>query len=89
VIKESLRLSYGAPGRLPRIVPSSGTSIAGRPIPAGTVVSHSNYVYHSDEEVFPNAMDFVPERWLGTSTKDPAHRVLSFSQGSRICLGLK
>ena len=35
VIKEGLRLSYGTPGRLPRIVPSSGATLCGHQIPAG------------------------------------------------------
>ena len=35
VVKESLRLSYGAPGRLPRIVPASGATFRGRDIPPG------------------------------------------------------
>ncbi|KAI9873944.1 MAG: hypothetical protein M1830_010370 [Pleopsidium flavum] len=38
VIKESLRFSYGVPGRLPRIVPPSGATFCGRAIPPGTVV---------------------------------------------------
>lgn len=89
VLKESLRLSYGVPGQLPRIVPSSGTTVVGIPIPAGTIISHSLYVYHNDETVFPNAMKFLPDRWLVKNTKDLEQRLLSFSRGSRACLGMQ
>ncbi|KAI4245245.1 MAG: hypothetical protein L6R40_002602 [Gallowayella cf. fulva] len=34
-VKESLRLSLGAPGRLPRVVPETGATFCGRDIPAG------------------------------------------------------
>ncbi|KAL9108702.1 MAG: hypothetical protein Q9227_006498 [Pyrenula ochraceoflavens] len=70
VIKESLRLSYGAPGRLPRIVPASGHEVAGYHLPAGTYVSHSAYVYHNDEEIFPDNNTFEPERWLKGDTTE-------------------
>ena len=86
-IKEALRLSYGAPGRLPRVVPPSGHTVAGYHIPAGTVVSHSNYVYHNDPEVFDRPEEFVPERWLAADTKAMDRQLLSFSKGSRSCLG--
>lgn len=35
VIKESLRLSYGVPGRMPRVVPNGGAVLCGQNIPAG------------------------------------------------------
>ncbi|MCJ1379550.1 hypothetical protein MMC17_002651 [Xylographa soralifera] len=42
--REALRLSHGAPGRLPRVVPASGTTVCNIFIPPETVISHSNYV---------------------------------------------
>ncbi|KAJ5876808.1 hypothetical protein N7455_000273 [Penicillium solitum] len=36
VVKESLRFSHGAPGRLPRVVPSSGATLCGQYLPPGT-----------------------------------------------------
>jgi len=89
VIKESLRLSYGTPGRLPRIVPASGTTVQGTMIPPGTTVSHSNYVYHADERSYPNPMEFIPDRWLDANGgKNLERELLSFSSGSRECLGM-
>lgn len=35
VVKESLRLSYGAPGRLPRVVPAVGARFCGWDVPPG------------------------------------------------------
>ena len=89
IVKESLRLSYGAPGRLPRVVPSMGSMVAGRKIPAGTTVSHSNYLYHNDEEIWKSPSIFMPQRWMGSDSKALEHRLLSFSRGSRACLGIQ
>lgn len=38
VVKESLRLGYGPPGRLPRTVPQSGAVLCGQQIPPGVSV---------------------------------------------------
>lgn len=40
VIREGLRLSYGAPGRLSRVVPSSGAVLSGQKIPPGVRIPH-------------------------------------------------
>lgn len=40
VVKESLRLSYGTPGRLPRVVPPTGATLSAQFIPPG--VSHGS-----------------------------------------------
>ena len=92
VVKESLRFSYGVPGRIPRMVPPGGTILAGRHVPAGTSVSSASYVYHTDDRLFPDANAFRPERWLGDSDgdcHDMDRKLLSFSRGPRGCLGMK
>ncbi|MCJ1422744.1 hypothetical protein MMC29_000624 [Sticta canariensis] len=88
VVKESLRLSYGAPGRIPRIVPASGLTLLGKEVPPGTIISHSNYLYHSDEAIFPDAQKFLPDRWLQDNTKELEQHMHAFSRGSRACLGI-
>lgn len=88
VIKESLRLAYGVPGRLLRIVPSGGHVAAGVPIPAETTVGHSAYLYHTDEDVFKMPYEFSPERWLGSDVSGMESHLLSFSRGSRNCVGM-
>ncbi|KAL8651919.1 MAG: hypothetical protein Q9210_002988 [Variospora velana] len=35
VVKESLRLGFGVPGRIPRVVPKTGATLCGQSIPAG------------------------------------------------------
>jgi cytochrome P450 len=91
VIKESLRLSYGVPGRIPRVMPPSGATFCGQPIPPGTSVAHSAYCYHMDDNMFVDAKTFWPERWLESPEKyqELENRMLSFSRGSRSCLGIK
>ncbi|OQE11805.1 hypothetical protein PENVUL_c002G00935 [Penicillium vulpinum] len=89
VVKESLRFSHGAPGRLPRIVPPSGATLCGQYIPPGTAVSLSQYVYNTDGSVFPEPNTFRPERWLGDDFKHLDRHLVSFSRGSRGCLGIK
>ena len=91
VIKESLRFSYGVPGRIPRIVPPSGATFCGQSIPPGTSVAHSAYCYHTDDKMFTDAKIFQPERWLGSAERyqELDNRMLSFSRGSRSCLGIK
>jgi cytochrome P450 len=91
VIKESLRFSYGVPGRIPRIVPPSGATFCGQSIPPGTSVAHSAYCYHTDDNMFTDAKAFRPERWLESAERcqELENRLLSFSRGSRSCLGIK
>lgn len=92
VIKESLRLSYGVPGKIPRVVPPHGAELGGRFLPGGTAVSMCCLVYHHHRAFYREDPDaFIPERWL----RDPAEMragkeeqaFMPFSRGSRGCLG--
>ncbi|KAL0570421.1 hypothetical protein V5O48_011535 [Marasmius crinis-equi] len=87
VIKESLRMSHGVASPLPRVVGPSGSTIAGVPVPAGTVVSSASYIVHTDPSVFPDPREFIPERWLDNRELDKY--LVAFSKGPRICLGIK
>ena len=79
----------GVPGRLPRVVPETGAVFCGQQIPPTTVVSHSAYVYHFDANYFANPFAFEPERWLGANSNELENRLVSFSRGTRGCLGIK
>lgn len=91
-VKESLRLGNGTSTRLQRIAPEEtllfkdpGTGKQW-PIPPGTPVSLSSLIIHRDESIFPQAGKFRPERWIENPGLD--RYLLTFSKGSRQCLGM-
>ncbi|KAJ8093235.1 hypothetical protein PM082_020721 [Marasmius tenuissimus] len=86
VIKESLRLSHGVASPLPRVVGSSGSTIAGVTVPPRAVVSSAAYIVHTNPNIFPDPQEFVPERWLDNRELDKY--LVAFSKGPRICLGI-
>ncbi|RYN45562.1 hypothetical protein AA0114_g8885 [Alternaria tenuissima] len=89
VVNESLRLSFGVISRLPRIVPEGGASFEGYMIPAGFTVSMSSWVLHRNEDYFPHAHEFIPERWALTSDKQKMWKAfVPFGKGSRMCVGM-
>lgn len=57
-------------------------------IEKGTVVQPCFSVCHRQENHWPDAREFRPERWLDTSSsRCPEHAFLLFSHGPRDCLG--
>jgi hypothetical protein len=93
VIKETLRLYSSLPAYEPRLC-RQNTVIDGFDIPAGTIVGMSPYCLHRQEDVYPDALAFRPERWLTPSGElvpesDPKNRFFwAFSSGGRMCIGL-
>ena len=92
VVQEAIRLSYGVASRLQRISPektlafrdsSSGKEWS---IPPNTPVGMTSVLVHQDESIFPDASSFVPERWIENPRLD--RYLVSFSKGSRQCLGI-
>lgn len=85
VVREGLRLSMANPIRLPRLVPKDGWRYRDYFFPAGTSVGVSSFQLHQDEDVFPDAQRFSPERWL-----EPTDRMLTcffaFGKGNRACI---
>ncbi|CZR51463.1 related to trichodiene oxygenase cytochrome P450 [Phialocephala subalpina] len=60
-------------------------------VPRGTAASMSSYITHHDEMIFPDSHEFLPDRWFdenGLWRKDLERCLLSFSKGSRQCLGM-
>ncbi|KAG9240506.1 cytochrome P450 [Calycina marina] len=88
VVKESLRLSNTVPGHLPRIVPASGMQIGDYHVPGGTMVSMVHPVVERSEEIFPNAHQFLPERWTGPDSHKLDKWAIAFSKGRRQCIGM-
>ena len=92
VVQEAIRLSYGVCSRLQRVSPekpmiftdtSSGKQWS---IPPGTPVGMTSTLIHHDESIYPDSNSFIPERWLENPRLD--RYMVSFSKGSRHCLGI-
>lgn len=86
-LDESLRLFPPTPHGLPRETPADGINIMDDYIPGGVTVSISALVAHRDETRFPQADQFIPERWLGEAGKELQPYFLAFSAGARGCIG--
>ncbi|KAK7911853.1 trichodiene oxygenase [Apiospora marii] len=101
VILEGLRLSYGIAARLPRVAPDEdliyrdtrdGTGGRAYVIPRGYAVGMSTVIAHHDESIFPDSHRFLPERWLDAHDErrpELEKHMLSFSRGSRVCVGMQ
>lgn len=86
VIREGLRITHPVTHRISRSFPDKNLIYKDVVIPAGTIVHMTALLIHENEEVFPDAKVFRPERWLG---EEKLQRYLvPFSRGSRGCLGI-
>ncbi|KAL4860734.1 hypothetical protein BDV12DRAFT_191531 [Aspergillus spectabilis] len=88
VIKETHRMWPALPGPLPRIVPAQGLTVGKYHVPAGTVVSSSNFVHHFNDTIFPQPHEFRPERWLTSASSEQDRYLNPYSRGSRACIGI-
>ena len=86
VVRESLRLSWANPIRLPRRVPDKGWSFNGCVFPPGTAVGVASFQLHQDEAIFPDAASFLPDRWL-QPTEQMLSSFFAFGKGGRACIG--
>ncbi|ROT38151.1 putative cytochrome P450 [Sodiomyces alkalinus F11] len=93
VVAESLRLSYGQVQRIPRVNRLHAWKYGDWVIPPGIPVGMDAYHMHTNENVFPEAQKFKPERWLG-DPRGPAglhplsNYLVPFGRGSRVCAGM-
>ncbi|EED22577.1 cytochrome P450, putative [Talaromyces stipitatus ATCC 10500] len=99
VFREGLRLALTNPTRMTRIVTTpdaKGINVSGFHLPPGTIVGAAPYIFHLNEEVFPDPLKFQPERWLEEKRDGPGESQLRalrdrdtfpFGLGGRICLG--
>ncbi len=90
VIMESLRLSNGVSTRLARVAPDRSIYFRDWEIPKGTPVGMTSTLLHQNPDLFPQPLEFVPERWLDPKEKLRMERYLvPFSKGTRQCAGIK
>jgi len=89
VLKEALRIYTPSPAPLPRITPPEGAIIDGYTIPGRTIVGTSAYCVHRNEDVFPDAATFKPERWLkdAKEVREMMRWYWPFASGPRMCIG--
>jgi cytochrome P450 len=88
VINEALRLMPPVPQGLQRVVPPGGMKLAGKMIPAKTLVSVSPYTIQRDARYWGQPDEFIPERWLGEGP-EPCNKdaFIPFSIGAYSCVG--
>ena len=86
-LDESLRLFPPTPQGLGRQTPADGLYVLDDFIPGGVSISVSALVSHRNEKYYPQADQFIPERWLGEKGKDLQQYFLAFSAGARGCIG--
>ncbi|PMD41986.1 cytochrome P450 [Hyaloscypha variabilis F] len=92
VLNEGLRFSYGISTRSPRIHPTETVKFHQYEIPAGTPVGMTSVHIHHNETIFPESNKFKPERWLQKQPKGAPlldRYLVSFSKGSRQCVGMQ
>jgi cytochrome P450 len=88
VINETLRLYPAAPAGLR--MATRALEYQGFLIPEGSLIAYSIYATHRQENVYPDATAFKPERWLKEQTKQPStFNYLPFGYGARYCIGAR
>ncbi|KAI1375408.1 cytochrome P450 [Hypoxylon crocopeplum] len=95
VIHEALRLTPGVSHRSARIARTEDLIYKSKDgkiqwvIPRGTPIGMTSVINHSNEEIFPNPDEFIPERWIVNGQPNYALEklLIAFGRGSRSCLG--
>ncbi len=87
VVRETLRL-YPPAWIIPR-TSVRDIELAGRTVPAGSMVLFSPYVLHRRDDLYPRPHRFEPDRWLDPAGGAAAPRgsFLPFGAGATKCIG--
>ncbi|PHH78380.1 hypothetical protein CDD82_3073 [Ophiocordyceps australis] len=88
IIWETLRLYPPVPCFPQRQTPAKGAMVAGKFVAGGTVIQIPQYVLGRDENLFPRATEFIPERWFSSPhlIKDKT-AFMPFAGGPYNCAG--
>lgn len=90
VLLEGLRMSPALGARLSRIAPDRELLYGQWRIPTGTPVSMSLILLHADEALYPEPLNFDPERWMDPGGGPGLEKSFSpFLKGTRGCLGMQ
>ena len=94
VIKESMRLNPSFVYQMQRCTPEKGIEIGAYHLPGGLYASISPCAMNRSKDVFgEDADDFVPQRWLPSSSnseesiREMSRLLTTFGMGSRTCIG--
>ncbi|KAJ4374320.1 hypothetical protein N0V83_003061 [Neocucurbitaria cava] len=91
ILQETLRRWVAVPGPQFRCTPREGCSLAGHDsIPAGVRVSCLAYSLHRNPDVFPQPLEWKPERWLNANSdqlKEMRHWFWAWGSGGNMCIG--
>ncbi len=88
VILEGLRIAHVVSHRLMRAFPHRALKYGDLKVPSGTIVSMTPLLLHENETIFPEPKTFRPERWLHDNHEKLQRYLVSFSRGTRGCLGI-
>ncbi|MFI1769743.1 cytochrome P450 [Streptomyces sp. NPDC020800] len=83
VFQEALRL-FPSDWLLTRVT-TEDTELAGRALPAGSIVAFSGYAVHQRADLYARPAAFDPDRWA--DPRLPRGGFLSFGGGGRKCIG--
>jgi cytochrome P450 len=85
-LKEAMRL-YPPVAALMTRRAVRGFELAGRSVPAGTLLRITPWVIHRDPRWFPQPEAFRPERFLADDPTQPRSAWMPFGVGPRVCIG--
>ena len=88
-VQEALRLALGPMARLQRVNAYESMKYQDWVIPKGTPIGMTHRFIHHDPKIFPEPLEFRPERWMqGEKSKQLQKYLVTFSRGSRQCLAM-
>lgn len=86
-IQEVMRIRTAAPLALPRKA-SEDIHVGGYVIPKDTQVLMNVYGLAMDDKYWDRPEDFIPERWISTTTEGSNEAFIPFGVGPRMCVGM-
>ncbi|TGO30865.1 hypothetical protein BPAE_0003g01510 [Botrytis paeoniae] len=90
ILMETLRLYPAGLGAFTRQIPEKGAMIGKYSVPGGVAISASAYTLHRNSDVFPDPLNWNPDRWLDASPEAKKQMLRwhwAFGSGGRMCIG--